>query len=188
MFKMSTLPVYNIQLGGAAGILKMSLVEDAAVCKDFLAFNSQEKKMMFSIDEEKRIVFGCALRADFPIYRNDKQNGEYYVVFSKQVINDLYEKFMIEGKQNDVNLNHSADTDKCYLIQSFLKDSEKGISPTGFEDCADGSWFCAYKVQNDDVWEKVKSGNFNGFSVEGYFVIDKTHEQELEDYVKSLLV
>ena len=95
---------------------------------------------------------------------------------------------MREGA-NNVNLNHSIDTDGCYIIQSFIKDSAKGINPTGFEDIKDGSWFVAYKIENEEVWQKVKSGEFNGFSVEGTFQLEDIDvpTDEIDDYVQSLL-
>jgi len=164
---MNRLPIYNIVLGEAVGIQVMSLVEYPAVESNFLAFDKQQE-MKFAVNDEEHIVFGCALRADFPIYRCDK-SGEYYVVFNKGVIKELYEKFLTENLMNNVNLNHDKDTSGVYLIQSFIKDTEKGINPIGFEDCADGSWFCAYKVTNEEVWKEIKQGKFNGFSIEGYF-------------------
>lgn len=179
------IPVYNIVVGNAKGIQKMSLVENPAVDENFIAF-AKEEKLKFSVDEEQHIVFGVALRADFPIYRNDNQRGEYYVVFTKDAVRDMYEKFMMDGA-NNVNLNHSQDTDGCYIIQSFIKDVDKGINPTGFEDVEDGSWFCAYKIENEDVWAKVKSGDYNGFSIEGTFNLETPDVDELDELVKSLL-
>lgn len=178
------IPIYNIVLGGAEGIKKMSLVEYPAVESDFLAFAKQEP-LKFSVDEEQHIVFGCALRANYPIYRFDWR-GEYYVVFSAETIKELYEKFMIEGA-NKVNLEHSTDTEGVYLIQSFLKDTKKGVSPIGFEDVEDGSWFCAYKVLNDEVWEQVKAGEFKGFSVEGFFELEETYQDELDTFLNTIL-
>jgi hypothetical protein len=175
---MNRLPIFNIVLGDAEGIQVMSLVDYPAVESNFLAF-SEQNKLNFSINDEQRIILGVALRADYLIYRCDI-NGEYYVNFSKDVIKKLYEKFMIDSKMNEVNLNHSEDTDGVYLIQSFLKDTEKGISPVGFEDVADGSWFCAYKILNEDVWAKVKQGEFRGFSVECFCELERKFEKQDE--------
>lgn len=174
----NVLPLYQIELGDAEGLTKMSLVDCPAVESNFLAFNEQHK-LNFSYDDEEHIVFGVALRADYPIYRCDI-NGEYFVNFSKDVIKQLYEKFMIDSNMNNVNLNHSEDTDGVYLIQSFLKDTEKGISPVGFEDVNDGSWFCAYKILNEDVWQKVKQGEFRGFSVECFCELERKFEKQEE--------
>lgn len=179
-----SLPIYKIELGDAEGIVKMSLVDYPAVESDFIKF-SKEEPIKFSIQsEEEHIVFGCAMRADYPIYRNE-YGKEFYVIFTKDVIKELYTKFMIDGC-NNVNLEHSQDVNDCYLIQSFIKDVENGISPKNFEEIEDGSWFVSYKILNDAVWNKVKDGTFNGFSIEGYFnLTDDT--DEIDELVDSIL-
>lgn len=183
------IPIYNIILGDADGIQIMSLVDAPAVEVDFLKFAKEEHKLSFSVDEEQHIVFGCALRADYPIYRYDNRIGEYYVIFSKDTIKQLYEKFMTDGSVTNVNLNHDKMTEGVTLIQSFIKNTEDGINPKGFEDVADGSWFTAYKVNNDEVWESVKNGEFNGFSVEGTFELEPAvfHKQEPEGGFDDLI-
>lgn len=179
------LPVYNIVLGNAEGIQKMSLVEMPAVESDFIAFE-KEQPMKFSIDEDKHIVLGVALRADFPIYRYDSRLGEYYVNFSSEVIDQLYQKFLIDGHFADVNVDHSKDVGGVYLIQSFIKNTETGINPVGFDDIANGSWFCAYRVDNADVWNEVKEGKFKGFSCEGMFEL-QPQEETLDDLIDEML-
>lgn len=184
---MNKLPIYNIVLGKSQGIVKMSLVDMPAVESDFLKFEKEEQ-LRFSIDEEQHIVFGVALRADFPIYRVSPKFGEYYVVFSKETIKDLYEKFMIDQKFNDVNLNHETDTNGVYLLQSFIKDTDNGINPLGFEHIENGSWFTSYKIENEEVWQAAKQGKFNGFSVEGFFELEEPiKKDEIEELVDELL-
>ena len=64
-----------------------------------------------------------------------------------------------------------------YVIESLIIDNERGINtPKGFDDAPDGSWWGSMRIENDDVWEKVKSGVFNGFSVEGLFSQDRPRE------------
>lgn len=181
------LPTYNITLDDLAGLTKMSLVHSPAVQSAFLTFASNTK-MNFSIDEEKRIVFGCALRADFPIYRVLPNGEECFVVFTREVIEELVKKFMLEQKGTLVNLEHNTDITGVYLIESLIKDTPRGISPTGFEDIADGSWFVAYKVDNEDVWQRVKNGDFTGFSVECIIGITPKEDEinDLNDLIKQL--
>lgn len=180
------IPIFNIALGNSKGLCKMSLVQTPAVDVDFMAFKEQEP-LKFSVDEEQRCLFGCALRADYPIYRCDEVYGEYYVVFSKETIRQLYEKYMVDGLNNEVNLEHKMDTNGVYMLQSFVKDSEKGINPVGFEQVADGSWFVMYKVLNDDVWAQVKDGQYNGFSVEMFGIIEKPKVEEEKDLIDEVL-
>ena len=66
--------------------------------------------------------------------------------------------------------NENAQVTDVTIFNSFISDKTLGISPLkGFEDIADGSWFISAKVNNDAVWQKVKSGEIRGFSVEGMF-------------------
>lgn len=182
------LPIYKIRRNGLDGITKMSLVDSPAVLSDFMAFNEQEP-LKFSYDEDKHIVFGCALRCNFPIYRCDKK-GEYYVVFDKESIEDLYENFMIENKGGCVNLKHSDDVEGVHIIQSLIKDTEKGISPVGFENVENGSWFVAYKVDNEEVWQSIKNEEYKGFSVECFVELDfddKESEDDIEKLVNDII-
>lgn len=175
-------PVYNIVLGDSEGVLKMSLVANPAIEENFLAFSEDIK---FSVNEEQRIVFGPSLRADYPIYRYDSKRGEYYVVFNKETIDQLYQKFMSDNRTHAVNLEHNTDVTGVYMIQSFIKDADKGIDPKGFESVSNGSWFTAYKVENDKVWESIKSGEFKGFSVEGLFELEEY--DELDELINEIL-
>lgn len=181
------LPIYDIVLGDSTGIVKMSLVDSPAVESDFFAFSKDREIPLYFADEEKHIVFGVALRADYPIYRN--QGGrEFYVKFSKDVIDALYQKFMIDNRQNRVNVNHSKDVNGVYLIQSFIKDSERGINPKGFEYVEDGSWFVAYKVKNPTVWESIKKGEYNGFSIEAVTeLVQENSKNELDELIDELI-
>lgn len=178
---LKTLPLFKIAVTQSTeGIDKMSLVAAPAVESDFLKF-SKEQPIRLSVDEDQHIVLGVALRCDYPIYRRSASGQEFYVMFDTASIKTIYEKFM--KNPNKVNLEHSVDTEGVYLIQSFIKNTESGINPVGFEDIENGSWFTAYKVENEDVWQKIKTGELNGFSIEGMFTLLDTDidiEQEFK--------
>lgn len=167
---------------------KVSLVDDPAIMTTWQAFNSQQQ---FKVsNEEKRIVSGALMIAGMPIYRRDPNGAEYYVSFSKDVIRSIVYKFMKEGRTNMVNEMHATDVDGVFMFESYIIDKERGINaPKGFKQNLEGSWFGSFKVENDEVWEKVKSGEFKGFSVEGIFKeqIDKEIEVRiLEEVVKIM--
>ena len=127
------------------------------------------------------------MRADFPIYRRDERLGEYYIIYKPETIRLMAEKYLAEGRQNDVNTMHSTDVDGVQMVQYFIKDTARGVVPAGFDDIADGSLFAEFHVINDDVWEAVKAGEFKGFSLEGFF--DLTPERDthtVEEIVDDL--
>lgn len=140
-------------------------------------------------DEEKRIISGYAMIADLPIYRYDDVRGEYYVVFDKETIFQIAKKWANGGKYNSVNQHHDKVVDGMTLFESFIIDRKRGINPpSGYGDeVADGSWFLSYFVNNDDAWDKVKSGEFKGFSVEGYFDFEESQEQKIVNALMSAL-
>lgn len=181
------IPVYDaIVSDEETGMFKISLVDDPAVMSNFLAFDSNRKPMMYAIqDEEKRLVRGCIMRADFPIYRRDDKMGEYYVIYKAEQIRKMAEKYLLEGRQNDVNLMHEegSDVEGVQMVQYFIKGD--GVSVDGFDDIADGSLFGEFHVVNDEVWDEVKAGTYKGFSLEGVFDLvpeqDKDEVQEIVD-------
>ena len=188
------LPVYDALVPDEdTGMLKISLVDLPAVMSDFLVFNEQRMAQMYSVqDEEKRLVYGVVMRADFPIYRKDERIGEYYIVYKADTIRKMAEKYLADGLQNEVNVMHSTDVDGVQMVQYFIKDSARGVNPTGFEDIADGSLFAEFHILNDEVWEAVKDGTYKGFSLEGVFyfipeqeVAARSQEDADERQIKS---
>jgi hypothetical protein len=168
------LPIYQLEisedLNNDVEVDFVALVDRPAIEKDFLMF--KEAKANFVIQsEDRRIVSGALMLADTPIYRND-QNGEYYVTFTKDTIEKIAQKFFKKGYQSNVNLMHdeALAVEGVTMYESWLVDSSRGIvAMKGFEDAPEGSWFGSFKVENESVWNKIKSGEFKGFSVEGVF-------------------
>jgi hypothetical protein len=185
------LPVYKLDINEfdeETGIDFVSLVENAAIQKDFLAFS--ETPVKFAIqDEEKRIVTGAAMIADLPIYRRDDIRGEYYVVFDKESIFKIAKKWARSNQYNSVNAHHKTPImNGVSLFESYIIDRVRGVMPPiGFEEVADGSWFVSYLIDNDEVWAKVKSGEFKGFSVEGVFDFPEDQEEQLIEQMKEIL-
>lgn len=130
------------------------------------------QRFAFSVIDDKMELFGPAMLSDFPIFRNDEQLGQYNVVFNKETIYKIAQKFFEKDFNKNFNLMHDGNQ-KCegvYAFQSYIVDSEQGRpAPKGYEDAKDGSWFLGVKVNNPEVWAKVKSGEIKGFSVEGVF-------------------
>lgn len=178
----------------------VALVGKPAIERNFLKFKEDHKEFKFNIDEDKRIISGPAMLADFPIYRKDDRFGEYYVTFDKETIYSIVKKFCKKGLFQNFNLSHKEDQQltSVTMFESFIVDSERGVSPIkGFEDAKDGSWFISATIDNDELWQRIKAEEFKGFSVEGIFqyikmdvklseVPKNTPEQALEKILQIL--
>ena len=183
------IPVYNAIISDAeTGMFKISLVDDPAVMSNFQAFDKQNIPQMYAIqDEEKRLVRGVVMRADFPIYRRDDKMGEYYIIYKADQIRIMAEKYLAESRQNYVNVMHrkDSDVDGVQMVQYFIKGD--GVSVEGFDECADGSLFAEFHIVNDDVWNEIKAGTYKGFSLEGVFdMLPETDADEIQDIVDKL--
>ena len=165
-------PVYEaLVTDEETGMLRISLVDFPAVESNFLAFAKEGEKarLYFVKDEEKRIVRGVVMRADYPILRRSG-DYEYFIVFRADTIRAMAEKYLAESRQNAVDEMHNHENvDEVKMVQYFIKDTAAGIAPAGFDDIADGSLFAEFHVLNDEVWAKVKDGTYKGFSLEGAF-------------------
>ena len=189
------IPIYNLEITSDlmddVEVDTVSLVDRPAIERSFLMFQEQKEiKQTFAIQsEEERIISGPLMLADTPIYRND-DNGEYYVVFTKETIKKIAQRFFKKGYQSNVNLMHEQGnlTDGLTMFESWIKDDKRGIKAMkGFEDVPDGSWFGSFKVDNDEGWQMVKDGKVRGFSVEGQFNYRKTGDKRIEQLWANVL-
>lgn len=170
------------------GVELVSLVDRPAIERQWMAFNSHTRPQLFAVEsEDKRIVTGPMMVADLPIYRKDEM-GEYYVTFDADTIRKIVYKFAKHGNGQQANVMHRQIVDGVYMFESWIIDETKGV-PKGFEALPIGSWFGSFRVENDDVWAKIKDGTFNGFSVEGIFKEDwdaAREKQMIEELLKAL--
>lgn len=163
------------------GIDAISLVDMPAVEKNFLCFSEDKQPIKMKFDNSKHIITGVVALADTPIYRYSEQMGEYYVVFSKETIQKMVEKFAKMDLFKSVNLQHDDEkfVDGIYMIESYITNKERGISPVEFSEIPDGSWIASYKVENEALWGEIINGNkLNGFSLQGMFELEEKFKQE----------
>ena len=154
-------------LDDECGIQALSLVEHPAVLSKVERFAEADKIQYFK-DDLKHNITGLIIPADRPIYRNNGTE-EYYIVFEKDTIVDFSTKMMKDGTMNFFNWEHSDDTiSGIECIELFIKDSERGITPAGFDDVEEGSLFGTFHISDDDVWEKIMDGSY-GISMECIF-------------------
>ena len=159
------------------GVFTVSLVEEPAVESYFIAFDKDEELSFSIVDESEHKVIGVVLRADYPILRVDGEGKYYNLVFDKDTIYNITQRFLRSGFTGSVSILHNGvPVDGVDLTQLFIKDESKGISPKGFESIEDGSLFAEYKVNNSDIWEKIISGELKGFSVEGVFGVKASNQ------------
>lgn len=186
--------VYEFLIEDDDSVNKISLVKTPAIQKDFVALSKEEPiKHNFTVDE-KQIVTGPALIPDKLIYRKAESlpdNEDGYIKFSKETIEKASQLYLSSSNNNNVNIEHTTDVDNVKMIESWLVSDIKNdkVNSLGI-DVPEGTWMVSYKVNDDAIWSDIKSGNINGFSIEGMFsnkLISKLKQEEKEEDVFALI-
>jgi len=187
------LPIYKMVIDPDkedSGVDWIALVDAPAIGVNWFAFNEQLK---FAVNQERKIIVSPAMIPDMKIYRRTEKMGEFYVVFDKEQINIMQEKFMEKNFINNVNEMHDGKKvlDGIVMKNSWVSDESMGIkAPEMFKDLPDGTWFISYKFKDDAMWQKfVKDGEFKGVSVEGMFDLvpfEETFEAQFIEIVKQI--
>ena len=106
-------------------------------------------------DEELRIVWGEVYAPGFP----DSQ-GDF---MSEDTIREMAYGFMKKQDLAAIDTNHSREPNGSHIVESFIAREDDSIF-------IPGSWVLGVRVPDDETWELVKSGELNGFSIDGHGV------------------
>ena len=169
------------------GVFANSLVSAGAIERDFVAFHKEHQ--FAAVNDEKMIVAGPMLIPNKKILRLKEDGTPYYVFFTADTIEKVARKFMKNKFGDQVTLEHGNKTSNVYMVESWIVEHPtKDKSNTYGFTLPKGTWFALYSVaENPKVWERVKSGEFNGFSIEGLFEHQKSDVKlNLEKHIGDL--
>lgn len=166
----------------------ISLVDDPAMELPMFCFSKEDEMKKYTFSEESdHCIISCIVRTDYPILRRTSDGDFYYILFNRETSKTLAQKLMADGYQNNVSLSHDGHLiSGIQLQQVFLKDSERGISPKGYDDAADGSLFGVYHITDENLWQQCLNGTFGGVSLESYFTLETFKKVENKDTINKL--
>ena len=184
-FMNKNLPLYEALINDLEdGIFAVSLVSTPATESNWQCFSKEEQ--MYSIEnEEEHIITGVIMLANSPIFRRDDSGYEYNIVYKPETIKLMSEKMLKDMAHNQIDIEHNGcilPPGTVNLVEIYIKDSEKGISPNFLKDIPDGSLIGSYKIHDDVLWNACKEGNLHGFSLAGYFDIKEFKSKKKSKY------
>ena len=154
-------------------LFAVSLVEDPAIESNFIALSKE--KQIIQLENEKRLLVGAALIPNKPIYRNI--NGkEFYISFDESTIEKLAQDFLANDYQHNITIEHQEGVDDITVVESWIKTSENDKSVGYGLNEPIGTWFISVKVNNEEIWNRVKNGDYKGFSIEAMVGLDENLE------------
>lgn len=104
------------------------------------------------LDEEQQLVFGEVYAPGFPDSQGDFMSAE--------TIQNAAHNFLMKGLVDQIDVNHNRELSGCRVVESFIARPDDTIF-------IPGSWVIGVKIFDPDLWEMVKSGELNGFSLDG---------------------
>jgi hypothetical protein len=101
----------------------------------------------------------------------------------------------MRSNQNNATYEHERKMlDGMSVVESWIIEDEKTDKSRLYNfNLPKGTWMISMKVNNDDVWQKVKDGEVKGFSIEGHFVdkyemsLQQNEEDEIIAFLKEIL-
>lgn len=149
------------------GVYALSVVENPAMEDMWIALNEHPKKIeLAQVDEEKRLLLGAALIPNKRIYRNIEGN-EFEMFFTEETIEKLAHSFMKNQNNNNSSLEHQIKLEGMSVVEAWtVNDPSTDKSASYGKQYPKGTWVTMMKVENDEVWTKVKNGEIKGFSID----------------------
>ncbi len=150
----------------------ISLVSAPAIEQEFVFFGKEKNNLTFAkVDEEKRMLVSPALIPNKQIFRYDPNtDSEYYVYFSPETVRKASELYLKHNNHHKATYEHQDRVSGVLTVESWIIEDTKTDKSTlyGFS-LPKGTWMVKMKIENDDLWNKIKDGSLRGLSIEGYF-------------------
>jgi hypothetical protein len=72
------------------------------------------------------------------------------------------------GAIHKIDLNHNGDynTKRAFLFESYILTDNHKVTYKEFAEIENGSWIVSYKILDDQLWQDICDGKFNGISPE----------------------
>jgi hypothetical protein len=155
-----------IDADGKLGVNAISLVEFPAFEEQWIHLS--EHKLQ-AVNEERMMLYGAALIPNKHILRIDGDGNEYYITFDAETIQQCAHFYLKKNLQHSATMEHQFAVTGCTLVESWIIESKiDKATHLGF-DLPIGTWMLGMKVDDASIWEEVKVGSVNGFSIEGIF-------------------
>ena len=164
----------------------ISLVTSPAIEQDFVFFGKEKNNLTFAkVDEEKRMLVSPALIPNKNIFRHDPNtDSDYYVYFSKETVRKAAELYLKHNNHHKATYQHQDRVSGVLTVESWIKEGDSDKSKLYGYDLPNGTWFVKMKIENDELWQKIKAGELKGLSIEGYFT-NKFEQMQKKEFTNE---
>ncbi len=167
----------------APALEAIALVEFPAIEADFVTMTRPNPYVFARMDAKQQIAIGPAMIPNKLIARIDEETGEEYdVFFTPETVRAVAHNFIRHGKQGSINLEHQVPVLGNSVVEAWtVMDPEMDKAKAlGYETVPE-TFMIALSIPDKDLWAKVESGQYRGFSIEGYFVDQLVKNKQLKE-------
>lgn len=181
-------PVYDIEFDPERdlGMTAISFVTYPAICEDFVYFSNAEKLnvnpgQIIMTNAEKHEIVSPILIPNQLVLRKTPHGECYYVRWSKEVIEKVAMFYLVSKFNNNFTIQHEWFDDNSknyedtlvndiYMKRMWIIDDVKNDEANkvyGYH-LPEGTLMVHLKVHNRKVWQRIKSGELKGLSIEAF--------------------
>lgn len=120
--------------------------------RDGILFEPAKKDQLVIKSDMQRLVYG-EVYAPWEV----DTHGEY---MTPETVENMAHEFLMSGKVDRIDVQHNFRKSGILVVESF-------IAREGDPVWSEGSWVLGAKVTNDDLWQGILVGDYNGWSFAG---------------------
>jgi hypothetical protein len=160
-------------------VFATSLVFNPAIEALGTYFNKDE--VHFAEMKEEGLFMAPILIPNKKILRVDGAGVPYEVFFSKETVKKLAQKYLEKKYTDSVTIEHEDKVEGVTLVESWIKESyESDKSKLYGLNVPVNSWIGTFKIENEEIREKFRSGELRAISIEGMFEhLERTPQDQL---------
>lgn len=197
----NTFPIYDVVLDDdSLGLTAISLVDYPAIMTDFLAFKEQSLQQIWMSSHDKREIVSPVLIPNQLILRKGEDGSLYYIRWTEKTIELAAKKYLANGWFNNFTVMHPTFYNKDMKYEDALEkdvymlrmwtienpDTDDANTKYGFN-LPKGTLMVHFKVHNRKIWQRIKSGELKGLSIEAFTNIARSDNEVKFDINMSKL-
>ncbi len=122
------------------------------------------------VDEDQRLVYGVVYAPPRSEDDEDTQ-GDW---MTPEDIKKASHQFMSKARTKNVDTDHSFEPAPASVVESWLTKVDGDLVDPLFPDEPEGSWVVGIYIEDDQLWDKIKKGDYNGLSLAGWGMREET--------------
>lgn len=181
-------PVYEISFNEDEdlGMTAISFVDYPAICNNFVWYGKGEQAEMpaLYLNREKHEVVSPILIPNQLILRISPDGQKYYIRWSRETIERVAKRYLMNQYNNNFTYQHQwfntqeGDYEESFLTGVYMLEmwtiddakNDRANKVYGYH-LPEGTLMVRLKIHSNKLWQKIKSGEVKGLSIEAFIPI-----------------